>query len=113
MNTVEKSELVVLGLLVGLIVAIVAPSIIPARSQSARNACINNLRQIDSAKQAWGLENNKEGKDTPNWDDMRVYLGRGSRQLPTCPEGGAYTINCLSNNPQCTVKEHVLPKPAT
>jgi hypothetical protein len=107
MHTVEKAGLV---FIVGLIAAIVIPNVFPIRVQRAGKACINNLRQIDAAKQTWGLENNKKGKDTPSWDDMRVYLGRGSGQLPTCPEGGVYTINCLSNNPQCTVKGHVLPK---
>src|SRR5262245_54264603 len=43
------------------------PAFIRARTTSAKNACINNLRQIDGAKQQWGLENNQETNACPTW----------------------------------------------
>jgi hypothetical protein len=81
------------------------------RKKSHANACINNLRQIDAAKQTWGLEFNKQPNDTPTWEDLRTYLSRGNGSYPwlICEQGGSYTINCLSNFPQCSVKKHVLP----
>jgi hypothetical protein len=72
-------------------------------------ACINNLRQIDAAKQQWGMANNKTPGDTPTWNDLRLYLSRGNGVMPTCPEGGVYSLNCLSNVPQCSVPLHRLP----
>ena len=49
------------------------------------NACINNLRLIDSAKQQWALENRKQATDTPTMDDLRPYIGRGPNgELPGC-----------------------------
>ena len=35
--------------------AVVLPAFIRARRTSSQNACINNLRQIDGAKQQWAL----------------------------------------------------------
>lgn len=42
---------------------VVLPNFIRARTIRATNACINNLRQIDAAKQQWALENNKADTD--------------------------------------------------
>jgi RNA polymerase sigma factor (sigma-70 family) len=75
-----------------------------------QNACINNLRLIDSSKQQWALEFRKQNTDTPTWEDLRPYLGRGPNgELPTCPDGGAYTINTVGEKPACSVAGHVLP----
>jgi Tfp pilus assembly protein PilE len=40
----------------GLQAAIAIPNYATARCTTQRRACINNLRQIDSAKQEWALE---------------------------------------------------------
>src|ERR1700733_12318118 len=66
---------------------------IQAEAQRNMNACVNNLRLIDSAKQQWALENKKQSTDTPTMDDLRPYLVRApNAELPACPEGGVYTI---------------------
>ena len=39
-----------------------------------RNACINNLRQIDAVKQQWALENNKNTNDLATLDDIEPLL---------------------------------------
>jgi len=74
-----------------------------------RNACVNNLRLIDAAKQQWALEYSKTASATPEWTDIQPYLGRGATgQLPECPSGGSYTIGAVSEIPKCTVDGHVL-----
>ncbi len=73
-----------------------------------RNACINNLRQIDGAKQQWALEKNKAGDDVPTVKDLLPYLKDGV--FPTCPDGGTYSINNVDAVPTCTVQDHVLPQ---
>ena len=73
-----------------------------------RNACINNLRQIDGAKQQWALEKNKSGDDVPTEKDLLPYLTDGV--FPTCPDGGTYSINNVDAVPTCTVPDHVLPQ---
>lgn len=77
---------------------------------NAMNACISNLRIIDSAKAQWALENHKQKGDTPTMDDLRPYIGRGpNRELPTCPDGGAYTVGAVGEKPTCSTPTHVLP----
>jgi len=76
----------------------------------AQNACINNLRLFDSAKQQWALENRKQTTDTPTLDNLRPYLGRGPNgEMPTCPSGGSYTVGTVGEPPKCSIPGHVLP----
>jgi hypothetical protein len=74
-----------------------------------RNICINNLRQIDAAKQQWALENNKKPTAIPTAQDLAAYFKDGS--LPACPSGGTYTLNAVGELPACSVPGHVLPPP--
>jgi hypothetical protein len=55
--------------------AIVIPNFIRARNTSAQNACLNNLRLIDGAKQQWQLENRKTESDIATSSDLQPYLG--------------------------------------
>ena len=50
---------------VGALSAIAIPNFVKARATSQQNACINNLRQIDAAKQQWALEKGKQATDVP------------------------------------------------
>ena len=74
----------------------------PAR----RNACINNLRQIDSAKEQFALANKLGDTATPG-EGIGVYL-RGGWKAMRCPAGGTYKINRMDRNPECTVPGHAL-----
>jgi chromosome segregation ATPase len=81
------------------------------QAQSAANVCINNLRQIDGAKQQWALENKKPANAVPTFADIAPYLGQGPQgAIPTCPSGGAYTLNTMSAVPTCSIPGHALPK---
>lgn len=71
------------------------------------NACINNLRQLDGAKQQWALENRKADGDVPSAQDIALYLK--DQVLPACPAGGSYTLNGLGTAPTCSIAGHVLP----
>ena len=70
------------------------------------NACINNLRQIDGAKQQWALENRKDVSAVPAWKEIGIYLKEGVK----CPAGGTYTLNSVGAVPTCTIPGHALPK---
>ena len=76
----------------------------------ATDACNNNLRQIDGAKQQWMMEHHKTTNDTPTWDDLREYIGRSGTTGPvfTCPAGGSYTIRRVGEKPICSVERHKL-----
>lgn len=72
------------------------------------NTCINNLRQIDAAKQQWALENDKTADAVPSAQDLLPYLS--NLVFPVCPSGGTYTINAVGGPPTCSVPGHVLPQ---
>ncbi len=101
-------EIMIVVAIIGLLAAIAIPNFIKARETSQKNACIQNLRQIDSAKQQWAIEEKKLSTDTPVAADLDDYIKGGYGNL-ACPASGAYTINDMSNNPVCDVALHVLP----
>jgi chromosome segregation ATPase len=71
-----------------------------------QNACINNLRLIDAAKQQWALEKNQTAAALPVAEDLLPYLKDGV--FPSCPAGGLYSINAVGEAPTCSVAGHVL-----
>jgi hypothetical protein len=95
---------------VGMVAAIAIPNFVKARATSQQNACINNLRLLDAAKQQWALENKKQSTDTPAISDLRPYLGRGPNgEMPVCPAGGSYALGSVGEKPTCSISDHVLP----
>jgi hypothetical protein len=90
--------------------AIAVPNFVHARTTAQMNACINNLRLIDGAKQQWALEYKKQATDTPTMQDLRPYIGHGPNgELPTCPAGGVYTLGVVGEKPTCSIPKHQLP----
>ncbi len=71
------------------------------------NACINNLRQIDGAKQQWALERRAAATAIPTAQDLTPYFRGG---MPTCPGGGQYSINAVNVPPTCSIPGHALPR---
>jgi type II secretory pathway pseudopilin PulG len=103
--------------IIGLLAAIAIPNFVKARTTSQQNACINNLRLIDSSKQQWALEQRKQNTDTPAGTDLQPYLGRGANgELPSCPVdpqnafSSSYTANNVGSKPTCNIvsSSHVL-----
>jgi hypothetical protein len=92
-----------------MLAAIAIPNFVKARTVSQENACINNLRQIDAAKQQWALEKGKSATDVPTEDDLKPYIMLRNGQFPRCPQGGTYTINAVGQPPTCSIPGHVLP----
>lgn len=90
---------------VGMLSAIAIPNFVKARATSQKNACINNLRQIDVAKQQWALEKSKKNGDVPAKEDLLPYL----RRWPVCPAGGTYVIGAVGEEPTCSIPSHRLP----
>ena len=96
-------EIMIVVAIIGLLAAIAIPNFVRARQTSQTNACINNLRIIDAAKQQWGLEKGQTTSASPNSSDIVVYMGRSGTVMPNCPLGTAsgYSINALSLVPTC------------
>jgi len=86
---------------------------VQAAAKAQTDACINNLRQIDGAKQQWALENKKTANAVPTFDDLTPYFRpgpQGASGVPVCPSGGVYTLNALNALPTCSIPGHALPK---
>ena len=90
-----------------LLMAIAIPNFVKARSTAQKNACINNLRQIDAAKQRWALENKKENAETPTESDLKTYFQ--GKPFPKCPAGGSYALRSIGEMPACSLPEHAAP----
>jgi type II secretory pathway pseudopilin PulG len=86
--------------IVGLLAAIAIPSFVRARETSQLHACIANMRQIDSAKQALALAINAENGTEMDATAVNKYL-KGSA-TPICPAGGTYTYNAVGRPPGCS-----------
>ena len=104
-------EIMIVVAIIGLLAAIAIPNFVKARTTSQANACINNLRQIDGAKQQWALEQKQSATTAPGSTELQPYLGRGSTgsAFPTCPAAGTYTINDLNTAPTCSLSTLPLP----
>jgi prepilin-type N-terminal cleavage/methylation domain-containing protein len=114
-------EIMIVVAIIGLLAAIAIPNFVRARVTSQADTCINNLRQIDSAKQQWALENNQTAAATPGAAVLAIYLGRGSSGSTinvgggqvqgqiNCPSSGTYTINDVQTKPSCSIARTTTP----
>jgi prepilin-type N-terminal cleavage/methylation domain-containing protein len=113
-------EIMIVVAIIGLLAAIAIPNFVKARTTSQQNACINNLRLVDAAKQQWALEQKKQTSDTPlaTGVELQPYLGRGANgELPSCPVdpqnsfATSYVVNNVGTSPTCNIlpSSHVLP----
>ncbi|OGV68663.1 MAG: hypothetical protein A2283_20670 [Lentisphaerae bacterium RIFOXYA12_FULL_48_11] len=89
---------------VGLLAAIAIPSFVKARNTAQQNACINNLRMLDSAKEQWALSAKKADGVQVEIPAMLQYI-KGAK-MPICPKGGTYKVNVIGQNPECSIPEH-------
>jgi regulator of replication initiation timing len=72
-----------------------------SNADAERNHCLNNLRQIDAAKNQWALENSKAIGAVPAEEDLVPYLQNGV--FPVCLSGGTYTIGAIGTPPACSI----------
>jgi prepilin-type N-terminal cleavage/methylation domain-containing protein len=98
-------EIMIVVAIIGLLAAIAIPSFVRARTTSQTNACINNLRQMDGAKDQWAIENNKVDTDAVTTGDIAPYVKGG---IPSCPAAGTYAVTTVAADPTCTIAGHVL-----
>lgn len=79
-----------------------------ARNTPSSNACVNNLRQINSAKDQWAIVNNRSNGTIASWIEVVPYLKGNAK--PACQMGGTYTIGAVGEHPKCSVTEHAMPQ---
>ena len=106
-------EIMIVVAIIGLLAAIAIPSFVHARSTSQANACINNLRQIETAVQQVAIEKGLHVGDIIAYpDDVTPYIRLNTNlQIPGCPAGGSYSLNAVGSIPQalCSLANNVNP----
>ena len=102
--------IVIFILAIGFVVVIVVPKFVRACCETAANGCINNLRQIDAAKNEWALENHKTNGTDVTENDLKPYIKLDSQgNLPSCGAGGRYIIGRIGEDPQCSIGASLWP----
>ena len=111
-------EIMIVVAIIGLLAAIAIPNFVHSRAKSQATACINNMRQIDSAIQQFSMETGKKAGDVINYpNDLTAYIKlNSSGSIPTCPAQGLYTPTLVGNIPSilCSLGStvdppHILP----
>lgn len=111
-------EIMIVVAIIGLLAAIAIPNFLRARAKSQATACINNMRQIDSAVQQFCMESGKKAGDILNFpQDVSSYIRLNSNnEIPTCPASGIYSLAQVGNIPSvlCSLGStvdpvHILP----
>jgi len=100
-------EILIVVAIMGLILGVALPAFMKSRNQARKQVCIENISQIESAKQQWGAEtNHKEGDAVSDGD----IFGDNSyiKKKPNCPGGGTYDLKVVGVITTCTIEGHSL-----
>ena len=98
-------EIMIVVAIIGLLAAIAIPNFVKARTTAQQNACINNLRQIDGAKEQWALEKKKSSGSASVDTEINAYI---KGPAPSCPSGGTYTYGAVDTSPTCSISGHTI-----
>lgn len=131
-------EIMIVVAIIALLAVIAIPGFLRARENSRKNACIDNLRQIEWAKDEYAMEYGlREADPIPGGNEgftslvgVQLYI----KEPPVCPtrpdpdsdgertvadSAADYIMNGIGNNPQCDVMgddenfPHELPPPGS
>jgi len=115
-------EIVFVVAIIGLLLAVALPNFRTARENVHRDICINNLRQIELAKEQWSIENDKDTDDpAPTAEDLDSYIKEDiwdedgdsyktghdlvcpldTASIPTIAT--SYTINAIGTDAECKI----------
>jgi prepilin-type N-terminal cleavage/methylation domain-containing protein len=95
-------EIMIVVLIIGILLAIAVPNFIKARESSRAKSCIANLKQVDSAKEQWAMDNNKTNGTAVALTDL-VGATAYIKSTPTCASGGTYTPSAIGTAPSCSI----------
>ena len=94
-------EIMIVVAIIGVLAAIAIPNFAKARANAQRQACVMNLRAIESAKEAWATEYKKSSGEPVDQAAVDSYL-KDSR-APECPGGGKYEYGTVGVPPVCSL----------
>ena len=96
-------EIMIVVLIIGILLAIAVPNFVRSREASRAKACVANLKQIDSAKEQWAMDNRiSSGAAAPT---LATLVGSAGyiKSMPTCASSGTYTVDLIGTPPSCSV----------
>jgi prepilin-type N-terminal cleavage/methylation domain-containing protein len=96
-------EIMIVVLIIGILLAIAVPNFVLARKAARTKACISNLKQIQSAKEQWAMDNKQPGSATPGATDV-FGAGKYIVSKPSCPSTGSVydsNLGTVDTNPAC------------
>ena len=104
-------EIMIVVAIIGLLAAIAIPSFMKARESAQENACVENLRQLDSAAQQPALN----GEDVNNVTVLDDYVSGNINSLH-CPANASGNLstdyanyNTVNTKPSCSVNNNHIP----
>jgi prepilin-type N-terminal cleavage/methylation domain-containing protein len=97
-------EIMIVVLIIGILLAIAVPNFVKARESSRAKSCVANLKQIDSAKEQYAMDNKlAQGATAPATTDLAGTNGY-MKTFPTCPSTStAYTVGVIGTDPTCSI----------
>ena len=101
-------EIMIVVLIIALLLMIAVPEFYRARMRAAQQTCMNNLRQIEYAKEMLGGVNGLPlGSPVAITDLWPTYIKTPGE--PMCPGGGVYTVNPIGTDPECSLNTGQFP----
>ena len=103
-------EIMITVLIIGILLAVAVPNFVHARESSRARACVSNLKEIDTAKEQYAMDNKLSNGDTSVATDPLTMTGSalvGSENYikspVLCPSNGTYTVGVIGVNPTCSI----------
>jgi len=93
-------EVMIVVLIISVLLAIAIPNFVKAREKSRAGSCCANLRQIETGKEQYAINNKLSNGDPVA--DMNVLCPHYVKQMPQCPSGGTYTPNAIGTFATCS-----------
>ena len=110
----KRAQMIVAAFVILVLAAIAIPNLLSPRMSMAQNACVNNLRWIQIAKNRWAEVYHRSPTDRPTESDLfsesnsialsngTAYPGDAFKRMPACPAGGTYIIGAINEEPRCS-----------
>ncbi len=96
-------EIMIVVAILGVILAIAAPTWVRQRMLAQQRVCQENLFKIEGAKEQWALETHQPIGTAVLWSHLVQGDGSGYiKRQPECPSGGSYELNNVGMLTACT-----------
>jgi len=108
-NAFTLVEIMIVVLIISILLAIATPNFVAARESARARACTANLKEIDSAKQQYMMDNKLGSFTDPASSDttMGGLVSNYVRTYPACPSKGTYDAGTQSILPTCSISSAV------